>query len=112
MPKQITVSEFTIALLEPVPKMVALDVRKPHARKASGLTIGGAPHRLPFDAENWWQDFAGQNLVVFCVHGHEVSQAVCGFLNDCGIEAVYLEGGFEAYRTSGGETVSIGDADE
>jgi rhodanese-related sulfurtransferase len=34
------------------------------------------------------------------VHGHEVSQAVRGFLADMGIEAMIVEGGFEAWRAA------------
>lgn len=80
---------------------VVVDVRKDGARAQSGLTIAGARYRHPFDAQNWWTQFIGRRLVVFCVHGHEVSQAVCGFLCDNGIDAQCLEGGFEAWRAAG-----------
>ena len=78
-----------------------IDVRKAPAFLASGMTVAGACRRLPFDAENWWSEFAGRRVVVFCVHGHEVSRAVCGFLKDKGIDATVLEGGFEAWRAAG-----------
>ena len=78
-----------------------IDVRKAPAFLASGMTVAGACRRLPFDAENWWSEFAGRRVVVFCVHGHEVSRAVCGFLEDKGIDATVLEGGFEAWRAAG-----------
>ena len=78
-----------------------IDVRKASAFLASGMTVAGAFRRLPFDAENWWSEFAGRRVVVFCVHGHEVSRAVCGFLKDKGIDATVLEGGFEAWRAAG-----------
>ena len=64
-----------------------IDVRKASAFLASGMTVTGAVRRLPFDAENWWGEFAGRRVVVFCVHAHEVSRAVCGFLEDKGIDA-------------------------
>ena len=79
---------------------VIIDVRKTPARQKSGFTMPGSVWRRPFLAENWWQQFAGQNVVVFCVHGHEVSKAVAGFLNDQGIEARFLQGGFESDRKS------------
>ena len=78
-----------------------IDVRKAPAFLASGMTVAGACRRLPFDAENWWNEFAGRRVVVFCVHGHEVSRAVCGFLEDKGIDAAVLEGGFEAWSAAG-----------
>ena len=78
-----------------------IDVRKASAFLASAMTIAGAFRRLPFDAENWWSEFAGRRVVVFCVHGHEVSRAVCGLLKDKGIDATVLEGGFEAWSAAG-----------
>jgi thiosulfate sulfurtransferase len=97
----ISIAEF----LTIQPHITVIDVRKQLAFRKSGLSMAGAVRRLPFDAENWWTAFAGHRLVVFCVHGHEVSKAVAGFLADCGLDAAYLEGGFEAYRTAGGSTV-------
>ena len=89
---------------------VVIDVRKEPARRASMLTIPDARHRRPFAAENWWPEFAGQSVVVFCVHGHEVSRAVANFLTDNGVDATILEGGFEAWREAGQPVVPIGDA--
>jgi thiosulfate sulfurtransferase len=97
MPELISVAEFKSSK-----NLTIVDVRKAPARGRSGLTMPGAVWRAPFLAENWWQEFTGQEVVVFCVHGHEVSKAVAGFLNDQGIEARFLEGGFEAYREVGG----------
>lgn len=104
MPELISISELSEAK-----HITLIDVRKAPARAKSGLTMPGAVWRRPFMAENWWQEFSGQKVVVFCVHGHEVGMAVAGFLNDQGIEARYLEGGFEAYRAAGGKTVGTND---
>ena len=104
MPELMNISELFSS------KHIALiDVRKTHARQKSGLTMPGSVWRRPFLAENWWPEFAGQNVVVFCVHGHEVSKAVAGFLNDQGIDARFLEGGFEAYREADGLVEAIRD---
>ena len=89
--------------------LTIIDVRKAPARGRSGLTMPVAVWRAPFSADYWWREFEGQNVLVFCVHGHEVGMAVAGFLNDQGIEARYLEGGFEAYRESGGAVEVIQD---
>jgi rhodanese-related sulfurtransferase len=86
---------------------VVIDVRKDPARRASMLTIPSARCRSPFAAETWWPEFGGQSVVVFCVHGHEVSRAVAGFLNDNGVDAQILEGGFEAWRAAGHAVVAI-----
>ena len=42
--------------------------------------------------------FRSADVVVYCVHGHEVSQSAAKALG-----AAYLEGGIEAWRASGGE---------
>jgi thiosulfate sulfurtransferase len=102
MPELISVAELSTSK-----NITLIDVRKAPARGRSGLTIPGAIWCAPFSADNWWQEFSGQDLAVFCVHGHEVGMAVAGFLNDQGIKARYLEGGFEAYREAGGKVEAI-----
>ena len=101
---------ISIAELSQMHDLKIVDVRKTPARARSGLTMPGSVWRAPFSADYWWQEFAGQKIVVFCAHGHEVSKAVAGFLNDHGINARYLEGGFEAYREAGGAVEMIDDA--
>jgi rhodanese-related sulfurtransferase len=78
-----------------------IDVRKPPARGASGLAIPGSRFRHPFDAVNWADAEKRHRLVIYCVHGHEVSRAVCGFLRDREIDCRFLLGGFEAWREAG-----------
>ncbi len=102
MPELMTIAEFSISK-----DLTIIDVRKAPALGKSGLTMPGAVWRAPFSADNWWQEFSGQKVAVFCVHGHEVGMAVAGFLNDQGIEARFLEGGFEAYREAGGAVETI-----
>lgn len=84
-----------------------IDVRKTRARGLSGKEVAGGVRRLPFDAQNWWREFEGRRVVVYCLHGLEVGQAVCGFLRDGGIDARYLEGGFEAWENAGLPTAPI-----
>jgi thiosulfate sulfurtransferase len=104
MPELISIEEFSKAK-----NLTIVDVRKAPARGLSGLTMPDAVWRAPFSADNWWQEFVGQKVVVFCVHGREVSKAVAGFLSDQRIDARYLAGGFEAYREAGGAVVAISD---
>lgn len=77
-----------------------IDVRKEPARRESGLTIKGALRRLPADTGTWWADFKNKPVIVFCVHGHGVSQNACAALAERGIDASYIEGGFEAWRAA------------
>ncbi|WP_422371178.1 rhodanese-like domain-containing protein [Hoeflea sp.] len=87
--------------------IVIIDVRKPAARSSSGLEVPGSVWRHPFDAVNWAGAFKGRRVVVYCVHGHEVSRAVRGLLEDSGIEARLIEGGFEAWRAAGLPVVPV-----
>lgn len=74
-----------------------IDVRKPSARMASGRTVAGAEIRDPF---TFGHDdplmVADGPMIVFCVHGHEVSQFACALLLVHGRNACYVEGGYEA----------------
>lgn len=88
---------------------IVVDVRKVAARRNSGLQIPRSIYRHPFDAYNWAREFKGKSIVVYCAHGHEVSQAVAGFLRDEGVGVVYLEGGFGAWSELGFSTSAIGE---
>lgn len=101
---------ITIEQLEMTRREVTLiDVRKPLARAQSGLFIAGSVFRHPFDAANWKDDFPDKRLVIYCVHGHEISQSVSGFLGEEGIDCAYLQGGFEAARKAGMKLAPIAD---
>ena len=40
-------------------------------------------------------------IVVYCVHGHEVSQSAARTLRDLGFKAQYLEGGIATWMGAG-----------
>ena len=65
--------------------------------------IAGALRREPQEARAWARSLPrASSVVVYCVHGREVSQAAAAALNDAGIAARYLEGGFEAWKEAQG----------
>jgi Fe-Mn family superoxide dismutase len=83
--------------------VVILDVRKRGARAKEPAMIVNARYREPAAVGEWKHDFSrDQNLVVYCVHGHEVSQGVCQNLHDDGYQVQFLEGGIESWKESGG----------
>ena len=86
---------------------LVFDVRREQAyadAKATVPTARWRDHRL---ADLWGRDLpGGRDVVVYCVHGHQVSQAAAALLRGLGIRARYLEGGIEAYLNSGGPTVA------
>jgi len=93
------------------PATVLIDVRRAPARKASGRTIPLALRGEPGRVADWGPALEGRTVVVFCVHGHEVSQGVADHLTRFGIETYYLDGGFAAWEAQGNPVEPIG-ADE
>jgi rhodanese-related sulfurtransferase len=78
---------------------LVIDVRKGPAFLGAPDLIRGALRRDPQRLAEWSKTLPGEaDVVVYCVHGHEVSQGAAKALG-----ARYLEGGIEAWRQSGGE---------
>ena len=64
----------------------------------------GSSWRDPSEVSTWAAELPKNSpIVVYCVHGHEVSQGVATQLNELGYESVYLEGGIEGWREAAGE---------
>ena len=87
-----------------------IDVRKVPARQASGQMIAGSVQCLHDQVDHWAPNMTGA-VVVYCVHGHEVSQGVCATLRAIGVDAAYLEGGVEGWRLAGLPIVPISEAE-
>jgi rhodanese-related sulfurtransferase len=77
---------------------LVIDVRRAARFLESPDLIRGALRRDPDSVENWRKTLPpATSIVVYCVHGHEVSQSAAKTLG-----AKYLEGGIEAWRQAGG----------
>jgi len=102
MDASISTAELRHDIQSAQPPLV-IDVRKAPAFHAARDLIDGALRRAPEDAAQWAGSLprAG-SVVVYCVHGHEVSQGACSTLQAAGVAARYLEGGIEAWRGAGG----------
>ena len=87
---------------------LVIDVRRKPAFRAATELIAGALRRDPESVATWATELpSASNVVVYCVHGHEVSQGVAKALNERRIAAQYLEGGIEeGWRAVGGELAS------
>ena len=103
----ITVTALKSALADSHPPLI-VDVRKPAAFRAAPEMIAGALRRDPAAVAAWAKALPrAANMVVYCVHGHEVSQGVAKALRETGITAHYLEGGIEeGWKAAGGDCVS------
>ena len=76
-----------------------VDVRRAEAFGADDAVIIGAMHRPPESVSDWRTDLPkNREVVVYCVHGHEVSQGVAKVLQNAGIKAAYLEGGIAGWK--------------
>jgi len=91
----ITASELRTGIGGAEPPIV-IDARRRSAFMASSEMIGGALRRDPEQVGGWAKSLpAAASVVVYCVHGHEVSQNAAAALAQSGIKATYLEGGLE-----------------
>ena len=85
---------------------LVIDVRKPEAFGAEPATIPGAIWRDPFALADWSGALpGGRAVVVYCVHGHEVSRNARDALRRQGIDADLLAGGLEGWKAAGGRVV-------
>jgi len=81
---------------------LVIDVRKAPAFLGAPDLIRGALRRDPLRLADWAKALPpASSVVVYCVHGHEVSQGAASALNAAGIRARFLEGGIEKWRESG-----------
>ncbi|MHC4984421.1 MAG: chromate resistance protein ChrB domain-containing protein [Planctomycetota bacterium] len=79
------------------------DLRREAAYAQAEDVIPTARWREHQSAGIWGVDLPrGADVVVYCVHGHQVSQAASAHLRAMGLRTRYLEGGVEAYRAAGG----------
>src|SRR5262245_43568507 len=98
----ISISDFKAAIDRRGSSLV-LDVRRNLAFRDSTETIAGALRRDPATVADWVKTLPrASNVVVYCVHGHEVSQNVTKALAESGLQARYLEAGIEHWKAEGG----------
>src|SRR5688572_13109857 len=104
MEVSISASQLRAALAGKQPPLL-IDVRRQPAFRAAPDMAAGALRRDPGGVESWAKALPrAASAVVYCVHGHEVSQNAAKSLRDLGIAARYLEGGLEeGWRAAGGE---------
>ena len=96
MDASISAVDLKQALRSSTPPLV-IDVRRNQRFQESGYLIKGALRRDPETVRQWKDQLPrGTPVVVYCVHGHEVSQNAAKALG-----ARFLEGGVEAWREAG-----------
>lgn len=86
---------------------LVIDVRKTPTFHAARDMIAGALRRDPAHVTSWAKELpSASSVVVYCVHGHEVSQGVAEALRTAGISARYLVDGIEeGWKQARGEVM-------
>ncbi|MHB1214296.1 MAG: rhodanese-like domain-containing protein [Thiobacillus sp.] len=83
---------------------LVFDVRREADYAASGETIPGAMWKNPEKIDAWIDAIPRTlDVVIYCVRGGSVSNAVLDRLLAAGVKARYIEGGIEAYQAAGGK---------
>lgn len=95
MTASISFSKLDSALNSAHPPLL-IDVRRRPAFQSAADMACGALRRDPEAVSSWAKSLpSASTVVVYCVHGGEVSQGVAKALREQRIDAYYLEGGLE-----------------
>ena len=82
------------------------DVRRREVFDAADRLIGGANWRHHQETNAWIEEIPpSAEIVVYCVHGHQMSQSPVSRLRAKGVNARKLVGGIDAYVEAGGVTI-------
>ncbi len=84
-----------------------LDVRRANDRDASSEQLAGANWKDPEKLAEWADQLPReQDIVLYCVRGGSVSNAVVDALQAKGLKARFIDGGIEGWKAAGGEVVT------
>ncbi|HEX4553587.1 MAG TPA: chromate resistance protein ChrB domain-containing protein [Xanthobacteraceae bacterium] len=79
-----------------------IDVRRAADFAKADTLILSAFHENPDDVARWAENLPkGRPVVVYCVHGHQVSQGAAAALRAAGFDAAYLDGGIAGWIEKG-----------
>ncbi|HEX9791012.1 MAG TPA: chromate resistance protein ChrB domain-containing protein, partial [Kiloniellales bacterium] len=86
---------------------IVIDVRRAEVFEKAQDIIPTAQWRDHRQAVDWGAELAGcpGPVIVYCVHGHQVSLSAVTLLRAAGIDARILDGGIETYRAAGGPLI-------
>jgi superoxide dismutase, Fe-Mn family len=95
-------SEPFAAAPDEVPGKLLLDVRRAGVYEQASQLIDGARWCDPVEVAQWSSEVpAGREVVVYCVYGHEVGRATALRLRAAGIDARFLSGGIDEWKSAG-----------
>jgi rhodanese-related sulfurtransferase len=83
-----------------------IDVRRKGDLDASGEALPGATWHDPEKLVEWAAHLPrDRRIVLYCARGGSVSNAVVDALHAQNLDACFVEGGIEGWKTAGGEVV-------
>jgi len=105
MDRTITADKVAAMLNDHTP-MTLLDVRRTADVEADPDSIPNALWRDPSNVNDWVGELPKDRpLVVYCVRGGSVSNAVLDKLQEKGVSARFIEGGIAAWKAGGNKIV-------
>ncbi|SFU19973.1 chromate resistance protein ChrB domain-containing protein [Mesorhizobium sp. YR577] len=106
MPRRISAQDL-IALIGTDRFPHVVDVRRESVFKESPTRIAAAVWRDHMKIAEWSPEFHdGKQIVVYCTHGHNVSEIAAAGLARAGADVAILDGGIDAYEEAGGVLVA------
>ena len=102
MEREVTYAACEALVAEPA-SIAVIDVRRRPAFESNPRLIPGAVWRDPDQVTIWAAALnQDQPILVYCMHGHEVSNGVVDRLRELGFDAALIAGGIEAWMAAGG----------
>jgi rhodanese-related sulfurtransferase len=99
----VSVSDLSKLLAARDRDVLVIDVRRTPAFRDADVMLAGAIRRNPETIADWGPRLRqARDVVVYCVHGHEVSQNAAAALQSQGRNARYLAHGLDGWREAGG----------
>lgn len=107
MPRRLS-PESLMTLVGTAACPLLLDVRRADVFAASPVRIATALWRDHMAVDEWQPGLpASRPVVVYCAHGHNVSEIAAARLTAAGADVAVLDGGLEAWIAVGGPTVAL-----
>ena len=86
--------------------VLILDVRRKNDYQTDGQKLPGAAWLDPDKLAQWSTALPlDRDIVIYCVRGDSVSNSVVDQLQAKGVKARFIDGGIEAWKQAGGETI-------
>ena len=102
-----TIKPDTVKTLLTKQSVKVIDVRRKNDYDADSNKLPGSTWCDPESIADWSKSLKkDQSVVIYCVRGGSVSNSVVDNLRGQGIDAAFIEGGIEGWKTAGGSIIA------